>query len=154
MGLGADGEFAAFVEAAHHLGLRVVVEFVFRTAAKDSVWAAEHPEWFYWIRADVPDRQPGMLDEHAFGAPLFAPPELEEIYRQVGTGEYVNLPPPHKVYRQMFLPPPASGDVRLVDGHWVGPSAQTRKPAGWSRRAFPARFPTGRPTRTSRRGAT
>jgi starch synthase (maltosyl-transferring) len=41
LGLGAETEFAAFVEAAHHLGLRVVVEFVFRTASKDADWAAE-----------------------------------------------------------------------------------------------------------------
>ena len=59
LGLGAEAEFAGFVEAAHHLGLRVVLEFVFRTAAKDAVWASEHPEWFYWIRADVPDREAG-----------------------------------------------------------------------------------------------
>jgi starch synthase (maltosyl-transferring) len=120
LGLGPDAEFAGFVEAAHHLGLRVVVEFVFRTAAKDSVWAGEHPEWFYWIRADVADRQPDELDEEVFGAPLFTPPELERIYQQVGTGEHVDLLPPHKVYRRMFLPPPAAEDVELVDGHWLG----------------------------------
>ena len=59
LGVGADNEFAAFVEAAHHLGMRVVVEFVFRTSAKDGDWVAEHPEWYYWIKAKIEDRLPG-----------------------------------------------------------------------------------------------
>lgn len=118
--LGAGAEFAAFVEAAHHLGLRVVVEFVFRTAARDAVWAGEHPEWFYWIREDVADRQPGDTSEAVYGAPLFTRDELEAIYRQVGTGVYEELLPPREVYRRMFLPPPDPATVTLVDGRWRG----------------------------------
>jgi starch synthase (maltosyl-transferring) len=38
--------FKAFVEVAHQLGLRVVMEFVLRTAARDSDWIKEHPHWF------------------------------------------------------------------------------------------------------------
>lgn len=122
LGLGAEVEFAAFVEAAHHLGLRVVVEFVFRTAAKDAKWAGEHPEWFYWIREDIRDRAPGEQREDVYGAPFFARDELEEIYRQVETGVYGEMLPPHAVYRRMFLPPPAPEAVRLVDGRWRGVS--------------------------------
>ncbi len=122
LGLGAEAEFAAFVEAAHHLGLRVVVEFVFRTAAKDAAWAGEHPEWFYWIRADVRDRQPGEASEEVYGAPLFSRDELEAIYKQVATGVYEDLLPPHEVYRRMFLPPPQPETVQLVDGRWRGVS--------------------------------
>jgi starch synthase (maltosyl-transferring) len=116
----ADWQFAAFVEAAHHLGLRVVVEFVFRTAAKDAAWAGEHPEWFYWIREEVPDRLPGELREDTYGAPLFAVDELAAIMAQVGTGDFTNLLPPHPVYCNMFLPPPQPGDVAFVDGRWLG----------------------------------
>ena len=76
LGLDVETEFAAFVEAAHHLGIRVVVEFVFRTAAKDAAWAQQHPEWFYWIRASVPDRKNGEKSEDTYGAPLFTPDEL------------------------------------------------------------------------------
>lgn len=120
LGLGPEVEFAAFVEAAHHLGLRIVVEFVFRTAARDSVWAGEHPEWFYWIRADVPDRQPGDFSEDVFGAPLFSREELDRIYEQVGSGEHLDLLAPHAVYRHMYLPPPDPAEVRFVDGRWLG----------------------------------
>jgi glycosidase len=122
LGLGAAAEFAAFVEAAHHLGLRVVVEFVFRTAAKDAAWAGEHPEWFYWIREGIPDRQPGEASEAVYGAPLFTREELEAIYAQVATGVYEDLLPPHEVCRRMFLPPPPRETVQLIDGRWQGVS--------------------------------
>ena len=125
LGLGAEVEFAAFVEAAHLLGMRVVVEFVFRTAAKDSVWAAEHPEWFYWIRADIRDRLSGETSEDLYGAPLFLPRELEEIYRQVSTGVYGEMLSPHHFYREMFLPPPRPEDVSMVDGRWAARARQS-----------------------------
>jgi starch synthase (maltosyl-transferring) len=118
LGLDAETEFAAFVEAAHHLGLRVVVEFVFRTASKDADWAAEHPEWFYWIRADAPNREPGSRREDAYGPPIFTPEELERIDEIVSQQERHDLIPPHPVYREMFTPPPSS--VQMVDGRWIG----------------------------------
>ena len=79
VGVGVDVEFGAFVEAAHRLGMRVVVEFVFRTASKDGDWILEHPEWFYWIKADIPDRPPSSFDEDKYGSPLFTPQELQGI---------------------------------------------------------------------------
>ncbi len=50
--LSADDEFAAFVEACHILGLRVVLDFIPRTAARDHDLLLEHPDWFYWIKAE------------------------------------------------------------------------------------------------------
>lgn len=47
-----DIEFAAFVEVCHHLGMRVMLDFVFRTAARDNVLIEEHPDWFYWIKSE------------------------------------------------------------------------------------------------------
>lgn len=122
VGLGAEEEFAAFTEAAHRLGIRVVTEFVFRTAAKDAAWAGEHPEWFYWIREDVRDRRPGERSEDTYGAPLFAPEELKVIYDAVGQGRFGELLPPHEVYRRMFLPPPPKESVRMEGGRWIGES--------------------------------
>jgi len=120
LGLDAETEFTAFVEAAHHLGLRVVVEFAFRTASRDADWVAEHPEWFYWIRADVPDRQAGELGEDAYGPPIFTPEELAQIKEQVERRDFSDLIPPHPVYREMFTPPPRTENVRLIDGRWIG----------------------------------
>ncbi|MGI6161617.1 MAG: hypothetical protein ACOYJD_06265 [Christensenellales bacterium] len=48
----ADIEFAAFVEACHIFGIRVLVDFVFRTCARDSELIRRHPDWFYWIGKD------------------------------------------------------------------------------------------------------
>lgn len=42
-------EFKAFVEACHILDIKVMIDFVFRTVARDSLLIAEHPNWFYWI---------------------------------------------------------------------------------------------------------
>lgn len=118
LGLGAEAEFAAFVAAAHHLGLRVVTEFVFRTGSKDSDWVGEHPEWFYWIDADIPDRVAGSLDEEAYGMPIFSAAEIEQIEQDVADGQMDDLLPPHAGYRAMFLPPPQVADVRLAAGRW------------------------------------
>lgn len=120
LGLTAEEEFKAFVEAAHHLGMRVVLEFVFRTSAKDGDWIAEHPEWFYWIRADVPDREPGDEDETRYGTPIFTPKELAEIKARVKAGHCGGLIPPHETYRAMFTPPPDKESVQLVDGRYIG----------------------------------
>lgn len=47
-----DIEFKAFVEACHILGMRVILDFVFRTCSRDNDLLIEHPEWFYWIDID------------------------------------------------------------------------------------------------------
>lgn len=120
LGLGVETEFKAFMEAAHRLGLRVVVEFVFRTAAKDADWVAEHPEWFYWIRADVSDRGGHGADETRYGSPLFTPEELGSIHRMVGEHAFNALIPPHEIYRSMFTDPPPASSIRKRGDSWVG----------------------------------
>ncbi|MDR0994084.1 MAG: alpha-amylase [Verrucomicrobiota bacterium] len=130
LALDVQTEFAALVEAAHHLGIRIVVEFVFRTAAKDAAWAKDHPEWFYWIRADVPDRKPGEKSEESYGAPFFTPEELRNIYDAVGSGRFDALLPPHDIYRNMFTEPPAPETVHMENGCWRGtaPDPRTGEP--------------------------
>ncbi len=123
LGLGADVEFRALVEGAHRLGMRVVVEFVFRTAAKDSAWVPGHPNWFYWIRAGVGDRPAGSLDESAYGSPLFTPEELARIKEQVARGERRDLLPPHASYRGLFVPAPDESTIRREGVRYVGVSA-------------------------------
>ena len=112
--------FKAFVEASHHLGLRVVMEFVLRTAAKDADWIQEHPEWFYWIRADIPDRQPISRSSRAFGNPIWPPERLAEIHWKIQRGQRHDLPPPPDVYRKMYAAPPRPETVQMENGSWVG----------------------------------
>lgn len=120
LGVGSEIEFAAFVEAAHKLKMRVVVEFVFRTSAKDANWIREHPEWYYWIRDDVEDRQVGSNDESKYGPPIFTQHELEKIFSSVSEGNFDNLVPPHKIYRDMFTNPPAKDTVRKEGTRLIG----------------------------------
>ncbi len=118
--MSAELLFKAFVEAAHQLGLRVVMEFVFRVVAKDADWVAEHPEWFYWIRADIPDREVGSKDPNRFGAPIWPAEQLGELYWKVNSGQYHDLLPPPENYRAMYTSPPRPEQVQMINGRWLG----------------------------------
>jgi|AMZC01.1.fsa_nt_AMZC01000761.1_12 hypothetical protein len=120
LGLSADALFAGFVEAAHRLGMRVVMEFVLRTSSKDGAWIGQHPEWFYWIRADVPDRQPGSADSATYGNPLFSGAEMAAIKAKVAAHDFSQLPPPSGQYRAMFTLPPRPDRVWMEEGRWLG----------------------------------
>lgn len=117
IGLGPDLEFRGFVEAAHRLGLRVVLEFTLRTAAKDSAWVPQHPDWFYWIRDRVVDRRPGA---DGYGSPRFSASDLETIKRRVAAGDCKDTIPPPPQYRSLFTEPPPVQAIRLADGRFVG----------------------------------
>ncbi|PKL46244.1 MAG: alpha-amylase [Candidatus Riflebacteria bacterium HGW-Riflebacteria-2] len=115
--MSAAEQFSAFIEACHLLGIRVIAEFVFRTASKDSDWIAEHPEWFYWIDAGVSDRKPGESDLEVaakhYGNPIFTAQELEVINNKVKNGDLNELPPPPVQYRRFFKLPPAKETVKF-----------------------------------------
>ena len=139
--LSIDAQFAAFTEAAHHMGMKVVLEFVFRTSAQDGDWVAEHPEWYYWICHEIPDRS----KEHpeGYGNPQFSDEDMAKIKEagedsrsglvrtpaQVkealdrGEGELIEPP---KAYQNMFLGAPEK--VELDDSnHWVGTMSDGKK---------------------------
>lgn len=123
LGLSADELFAGFVEAAHRLGMRVVMEFVLRTAARDADWICDHPDWFYWIRANIPDRvqtmgRTGLLN--SFGQPIFSQDDVNLINWKIGHHDYNDLPPPPERYRAMFTPPPRPEQVRIENGRYIG----------------------------------
>ncbi len=120
LGLDVRTEFKAFVEAAHRMGLRVVVEFVFRTTAKDADWVKEHPEWFYWIKEEIRLRDSHHHDESRYGSPIFTHDELGKIHHDVREHRFHDLIPPHHIYREMFTQPPASEDVEKTDGRYIG----------------------------------
>jgi starch synthase (maltosyl-transferring) len=120
LGLDVKTECKAFVEAAHRLGLRVVLEFVFRTAAKDGDWVKEHPEWLYWIKESIPQRGSHELDEHKYGSPFFTPNELAQIHRDVEAKKFDALIPPHNVYREFFTEPPPAEMVNKEEGRYIG----------------------------------
>lgn len=104
-----DGQFRAFLEAAHHYGFRVILEIPLRIVSKDSVWIQDHPEWFYWIRE-------GM----EFKPPVFSPRVLGEMKERVAAGDFSALPGPDPDYRGLFFAPPLPDSVRLEGKKYVG----------------------------------
>jgi starch synthase (maltosyl-transferring) len=58
-----ETEFKALIEASHLLGMKVILDFVFRTVSRDNDLIVEHPDWFYWI--------------HRQNSQTFLPPNVE-----------------------------------------------------------------------------
>lgn len=58
-----DEEFKALVEACHILGMRIMIDIIPRTSARDSELILEHPEWFYWVDInELDDYVPPTVD--------------------------------------------------------------------------------------------
>lgn len=112
--LDVETEFAAFTEAVHLLGMKLVCEFVFRTASIDSDISLEHPDWFYWINSKVKIRNAYETSESKYGPPIFLKKELELINRKVQSGDFSELIPPHDQFKKMFTEVPKK--VARVDG--------------------------------------
>ena len=93
----ASEQFLAFVEAAHLIGMKVVLEFVFRTASLDSDWAFLHPEWFYWIKEEC---------EETFLPPAFNDIELKEIKEKILKQDFTKLIAPSKDFTNQFVQTP------------------------------------------------
>lgn len=49
-GMTSEEEFAALCEACHKLQMKVLLDFAFRTASRDSDLCETHPRWFYWVK--------------------------------------------------------------------------------------------------------
>lgn len=47
-----EEEFGAFVEACHMVGIKVMIDIIPRTCARDNDLILDHPDWFYWVFLD------------------------------------------------------------------------------------------------------
>lgn len=92
-------QFKAFVQAAHSLGMKIVLEFVLRTISVDTDLAIEHPNWFYWIKEE-------NLLNGTYQKPSFLNEELIEIKAKVENNDFKDLIPPSDAYIKMFTEPP------------------------------------------------
>jgi starch synthase (maltosyl-transferring) len=108
LGFDVDFQFKSLIEAAKRMGFRIMLEFVFRTAAKDSDWIPQNPEWFYWIKEDIELRDRTEMDENKYGSPLFSSSHLQEIHRLVNEKKLDSLIEPNPVYQQMFTKIPSN----------------------------------------------
>lgn len=89
-GFTVEDEFSAFVEAAHMMGMRVIIDFVPRTCARDNDLILEHPDWFYWIRASKEEQYKApSIDALGFCQPSVE--NLSTIYGAEQTKELLGL---------------------------------------------------------------
>ena len=95
-----EDQYKSLVEAAELMGMRVVQEFIFRTASMDSDLIQEHPNWFYWIKKTS-----------TYGPPKFSKEDLKQI-KQIPKGKGKYFPPAAK-YRDQFSIPPEAPDKNL-----------------------------------------
>ncbi len=99
--LSVEDQYKGLIEAAHFLGIRIVQEFIFRTASIDADWTKEHPEWFYWIK-----------DQQKYGPPKFTKKELEHILKvPKGKGKFIA---PDHLYRTQFEIPTTGTDYKKL----------------------------------------
>ncbi|GAA4828339.1 alpha-amylase family glycosyl hydrolase [Algivirga pacifica] len=110
-----EEQFQAFVEAAHSMGMRVIVEFVLRTSSLGGDWVKEHPEWYYWIDAS-------RVEEYS--SPAFLQKELDEIKLiPHGKGTYHM---PDLKFRSLFKAPPQPEEIKVEQGKYVAYTEEGR----------------------------
>lgn len=109
-------QFSALVEAAHHLGIKVICEFIFRTASIDSDIALKHPEWFYWIK---------LSKINTYSQPIFNTDDLIKIKKNIEDKKFDNSIPPNSEYISMFTDTPKN--VFKENGQIIGELANGEK---------------------------
>ena len=86
-----EQEFKAFVEAAHILGMKVIIDIIPRTNSVNSDLIVEHPDWFYWIDlVDLPDYKSPIVKglknalpaKKEYAPQIYASPEVLEHIRK------------------------------------------------------------------------
>ncbi len=105
-----EKQFAALVEAAHLLGMKVVLEFIFRTASLDCDLIGEHPNWFYWTYTKNNDK--------ILLPPKFSKRQFNNILEKINNNDFSELPPPPPNYINKFSPIPKL--VALENGEYIG----------------------------------
>lgn len=109
-------EFCAFVEAAHILDIKIIVDFAFRTVSRDNTLISSHPDWFYWIKESAENdfRPPVINGKKAFNANF---KNYTLLYENDGLRSYINFfsPAPNKVNENLWQSMVKKGNVSLED---------------------------------------
>ncbi len=81
-------QFKGFIEAAHIIGMKVILDLIPRTAARDNDLLAEHPDWFYWIKKEYEDDlKPPYISE--LPSTAYFPKYSKNIYTNNETIEHL-----------------------------------------------------------------
>jgi len=94
-----ESEFKAFVEACHILNIKVMIDFVFRTVARDNDLILEHPEWFYWIKNDTKSSFCAPIIDGIKPQTVVSEKLIKKIYTNKSTCDYLKqfTPPPNEI---------------------------------------------------------
>ncbi len=84
-----ETQFKAFVEACHMLGMKVMLDFVFRTVSRDNDLIAEHPDWFYWIGLEHAADFAAPAIDGVKGPVALNGRSLRRLYKAKGIKEYL-----------------------------------------------------------------
>ncbi|MFA7577483.1 MAG: hypothetical protein WC002_05390, partial [Candidatus Muiribacteriota bacterium] len=87
-------QFGAFVECAHKLGMKVFIDMVPRTAARDSLWILENPEWFYWVKPENTEKVVKLLQTEipGLGSPASMTADIiDKVLDGLPLEEIINL---------------------------------------------------------------
>ncbi len=86
-----DEEFTAFVEACHILDMRVMIDIIPRTNSVENDLIKDHPDWFYWIKADEYDKYkvPYVEGIKDTSAPILK--RMEKVYQSEDTLRHINM---------------------------------------------------------------
>jgi hypothetical protein len=106
-------EFKAFIDACHFLGIKVMVDFVFRTVSRDNDLICDHPEWFYWIDLKHNDTFAAPAVETEKSHTLLNDRTLKSLYHSKNIKQYLSC----------FTLPPS----RLDPARWRKILAESRK---------------------------
>lgn len=87
-----EEEFKAFVEAAHILDIRIMIDIIPRTNALDSNLILDHPDWFYWINSkDLNKYEPPLIDTIDGEVIPPYPEHMEKVYSHPNTLKHLKL---------------------------------------------------------------
>lgn len=84
-------QFQAFVEACHIYGMRIALDYIPRTNARDSILVLQHPEWFYWIKKSD---EKNYFTPYVVGVDRLTVPEpehAEKIYTSPEVLKFIKL---------------------------------------------------------------
>ncbi len=83
-----DIQFKAFIEAYHLSGIKVILDLIPRTAARDNDLIREHPDWFYWVKKEYEDSIKPPFIKELPNTPYF-PEYTKFIYNSPETKEHL-----------------------------------------------------------------
>lgn len=84
-------EFEAFVEACHMLNMRVMIDIIPRTNSVENDLIKDHPDWFYWIKADEYDSYKAPTVEGIESTSYPTLELLEKVYKDKDTLRHIDM---------------------------------------------------------------